>query len=288
MRLRIGLVLATIAIVAVLFALPASFYHVHVVGPNFIAAMEINEDPMDQEIRELEGEWNLGNYQISNSTWRVPPEEYSDPMTVVPMYGETDEPIPNANAQAVIENTTVAIGAAVVMMGLAAFGAWNIARHDRYRMFTSATFLLAGVLLIGSCMYMGTEMPDAMAADSASGHEDNFGIAFEAYIDPEGGEPGYYNEFSGGYPNNDARNAEQLSYGPGAGWWLAGFSGIMALITAGLFVGAPHWQPLKKESTAPVEIIRYVPVPTVTSLRQRRRYPRRMPAISRDTTRGLK
>ena len=66
MRLRIGLVLATIAIVAVLFALPASFYHIHVVGPNFIAAMEVNEDPMDQEIRELEGEWNLGTYKIAN------------------------------------------------------------------------------------------------------------------------------------------------------------------------------------------------------------------------------
>ena len=288
MRLRIGLVLATIAIVAVLFALPASWYHIHVVGPNFLVAMEVNEDPMDQEIRELEGEWNLGNYQISNSTWRAPPELYSDPLTVVPMYEETDEPVPNANAQAVIENTTVAIVAAVFILGLAVFGAWNIARHDRYRMFTAASFLLAGVLLIGACMYMGTEMPSALAADSASGHEDNFGIAFEAYIDPEGGEAGFYNEFSGGYPDNNPRNAEQLDYGPGAGWWLAGFSGVLALITAGLFVGAPNWQPLKKESTAPIEVVRYVPVPTVTSLRQRRRYPRRMPAVSRDMTRNLK
>ncbi len=91
MRLRIGLVLATIAIVAVLFALPASWYHIHVVGPNFLVAMEVNEDPFDQEVRELEGEWKLGNYQISNSTWSVPPEEFSDPsgttstLTVVPL-----------------------------------------------------------------------------------------------------------------------------------------------------------------------------------------------------------
>jgi len=288
MRLRLGLVLATIAIVAVLFALPASWYHIHVVGPNFIAAMEVNEDPFDQEVRELEGEWKLGNYQISNSTWSVPPEEYSDPMTVVPMYEETDEPLPNANAQAVIENTTVAIGGAMFIMSLAAFGAWNIARHDRYRMFTASSFLLAGVLLIGSCLYVGAEMPDALTADSASGHEDNFGIAFEPYIDPEGGEPGFYNEFRGGYPDNDPRNAEQLNYGPGTGWWLAGFSGVLSLITAGLFVGASHWQPLKKTTTAPIEVVRYVPVPTVTSLRQRRRYPRRMPAVSRDMSRNLK
>ncbi len=284
MRLRIGLILGTIAIVLVLSALPATWYHVNVVGPNFLAAMEVQQDPADAEVRQLEGECGLSNYHISDSSWQQPPPLMDDPMTVVPMYGDTPEPGPNANAQAVYKGTTVAISAAVFALIAGAFGAWNIARHDRHRMFTAASFFLAAVLLVGGCVYFSTELPGAMAADAAAGNEDTFGVAFEPYIDPEGGEPGYYNEFSGGYPNNDPRNREQLQYGAGAGWWLAGAGGVLALITAGLFVGAPQWQSLKRERATPLEVVRYVPVPTVTDLRPRRRYPRRMPAVSRNST----
>jgi hypothetical protein len=276
--------LGTIAIVLVLSALPATWYHVNVVGPNFLAAMEVQEDPDDAEVRQLEGECGLWNYQISDSSWQAPPEQYDDPMTVVPMYDGSEGPGPNDNAEAVYANTTVSVAAAVFALALGGFGAWNIARHDRYRMFTAASFLLAAILLVGGCVYFSTELPGAMAADAATGHEDAFGLAFQPYIDPEGGEPGYYNEFSGGYPNNDPANREQLEYGAGAGWWLSGAGGVMALITAGMFVGAPQWRSMKRVTPATVEVVRYVPVPTVTDLRPRRRYPRRMPVVSRNST----
>lgn len=288
MRLRIGLVLGTIAIVLVLSALPATWYHVNVVGPNFIAAMEVQEDPADAEVRQLEGECGLYNYQISDSTWQAPPERYEDPLTVVPMYEEMEGPRPNANAEVVYQNTTVSVAAAVFALILGAFGAWNIARYNRYRMFTAASFVLAAILLVGGCVYFATELPGAMATDAGIGHEDAFGLAFEPYIDPEGGEPGYYNEFSGGYPDNNPQNREQLEYGAGAGWWLASAGGVLALITAGLFVGAPQWQSHKRETMTPMEVVRYVPVPTVTNLRPRRRYPRRMPAVSRNSTNEFK
>lgn len=284
MRLRLGLVLGTIAIVLVLSALPASWYHINVVGPNFIAAMEVQEDPLETEIREIDGEWGLRNYRISDSSWQQPPELTDDPMWVQPLYEDTPGPSPNANAQAVYMDTTVAVGAAVVALGLGAFGAWNIARHDRYRWFTTASFFLAAVLLVGACAHFSTALPGAMAEDAAVGSEEYFGAAFEPYLDPDGGDPGFYAEFDGGYPNNDPRNSEQLSYGPGAGWWMAGAGGVLALITAGVLVAAPQWRTLKRDRPATVEVVRYVPVPTVPSIREGRRYPRRMPAISRAST----
>ena len=284
MRLRLGLVLGTIAIVLVLCALPASWYHVNVVGPNFVMAMELQEEPLETEIREIDGEWGLTNYRISDSSWQQPPEQTDDPMWVMPLYEDTEGPSPNANAQVVFRDTTVAIGAAVIALGLGAFGAWNIARHDRHRWFTTASFFLAAVLLVGACIHFSTALPGAMAEDASMGSEESWGAAFEPYLDPESDAPGFYTEFSGGYPNNDPRNAEQLSYGPGAGWWMAGAGGILALITAGVLVAAPQWRTMKRESPATVEVVRYVPVPTVSSIRDGRRYPRRMPAVSRTST----
>lgn len=287
MRLRLGLVLGTLAIVLVLCALPASWYHVNVVGPNFVAAIEAHEEPLDTEIRELDGKMDLRNFQISDSSFQQPPELTGDPMWVAPLYEDTGEPSPNANVQEVFKDTTVAIGAAVFALGLGAFGAWNIARHDRYRIFTSASFLLAAVLLVGACVHFSNELPGAIATDAA-GSEDSFGAAFEPYLDPEGSGPGFYTEFSGGYPNNDPRNAEQMSYGAGAGWWLAGAGGVFALLTAGVLVAAPQWRSMRREAPARVEVVRYVPVPTVASLRESRRYPRRMPAVSRSSTQGTR
>jgi hypothetical protein len=272
MRLHIGLVLGTIAIVAVLCALPASWYSIHVVGPNFMA-IGAQEPTMDDDIRELQGEWNLRNYVINNQTWEAPPERFEEPMTVMPIFSEVDPdepPPPNANAAEVVQTTTIATVGAVIALGLGAFGAWNIARFNRFRLFTAASFILAGLLLVGAVYNFGTEMPGAMAADAATEQEGTFSLEFDQYLDPDEGEPAYYSEFAGGYPDNNPRNMEQLSFGPGAGWYLAGLGGVFAILTGVALVAAPMYSARpRREKT--VEVVRYVPVPTVTNLRLRRR-----------------
>jgi hypothetical protein len=273
MRLHIGLVLGTIAIVAVLCALPASWYTIHVVGPNFMA-IGANEPTMDDDIRELEGEWNLRNYVINNQTWEAPPERFEEPMTVMPIFEPADPdlpPPPNAQAAEVVRDTVVASVVAVAALGLGAFGAWNIARFNRFRLFTAASFVLAGILLVGAVYNFGSEMPGAMDADAATEQDGTFSLEFDQYLDPKEGEPGYYSEFSGGYPDNNPRSMEQLSYGPGAGWYLAGMGGVFAILTGLVLVAAPQYSPRPKADGKAVEVVRYVPVPSVTSLRLRRR-----------------
>lgn len=284
MRLRVGLVLATVAVVCVLCSIPASWYHVQVVGPHF-AVSEAMEIPIDRaERRQIDGDFTLWDYSISNATFtdQLPdppdPSEYQDPMWVSD-FSEEDVVIPNENTVAVYEETTLLIGTSVFIMALGAFGAWNIARYDRYRMFTAASFVLAAVLLFGACYYFGQELPGAMEADSATGMEESFGLAFEPYIDPLG-DPGYYYEFSGGYPNQDPRAGEQLSYGPESGWWLAGTGALFSILAGAMLVGAPMWAPLKRRQPATREVVRFVPVPHMANTRQRRLYPRRMPGVS--------
>ncbi|NIP34447.1 MAG: hypothetical protein GWN18_05875, partial [Thermoplasmata archaeon] len=84
----------------------------------------------------------------------------------------------------------------------------------------------------------GSEMPGAMAADAVTEQEGTFSLEFDQYLDPDEGEPGYYSEFAGGYPDNDPRNMEQLSFGPGAGWYLAGIGGVFAILTGLVLVAA--------------------------------------------------
>jgi hypothetical protein len=273
MRLHIGLVLGTIAIVAVLCALPASWYSIHVVGPNFMA-IDANEPTIDDDIRELEGEWNLRKYVINNQTWQAPPERFEEPMTVMPLFEPVDPdlpPPPNAQAAEVMQTTMVASVVAIAALGLGAFGAWNIARFNKFRLFTAASFILAGILLVGAVYNFGAEMPGAMAADAATEQEGTFSLEFDQYLDPNDGEPAYYSEFSGGYPDNNPRNTEQLSFGPGAGWYMAGMGGVFAILTGLVLVGAPQYAPRPRADPKTVEVVRYVPVPSVTSLRLRRR-----------------
>lgn len=271
MRLHIGLVLGTIAVILVLVAIPASWYHVHVVGPNFMA-IGVQDPGEEIEYRELEGELSLRRAVINNQTWEAPPERFEEPMTVMPIMDDQDPnvPVPNENAIEVVRSTTIAIGAAVVALALGGFGAWNIARFDRFRAFTAASFLLAGILVLGACIHFSGSINDAMAADAETELEDTFGLAFEPYLDPEEGTPGYYSYFSGEYPDNNPQNTEQLSYGPGAGFWLAGAGGILAIVTALVLVAAPQYHSLREKRPREVEVVRYVPVPAVTSLRERR------------------
>lgn len=273
MRLHVGLILGTIAIVAVLCALPASWYTIHVVGPNFMA-IGVNEPTADDDVRELQGEWNLRHYVINNQTWEAPPAETCEPMTVMPIFGEQDPnlpPPPNAEAAEVVQTTTIASVAAVVALGLGAFGAWNIARFNRFRLFTAASFILAGLLLVGAVAHFGNALPGAMAADAATEQDGTFSLEFDQYLDPDEGEPAYYSDFSGGYLDNNPRNSEQLSFGPGSGWYLAGVGGVFAILTGIVLVAAPMYSPRSKTTTKTVEVVRYVPVPTLTSFRLRRR-----------------
>jgi hypothetical protein len=249
-------------------------------------AVGVPEPVETEEIRELNGDFSLWDYRITNETFQAPPERYEDPMWVSSM-GEPEVQIPNENAIEVYEGTTVAIAGAIVALSLGAFGAWNIAKYDRYRWFTAASFMLGALLLLGSCFFFGTQLPDAMETDAATGLEESFGIPFEDYIDPDS-DYGYYFEFSGGYPNEDPRASEQLSYGPGSGWWLAGTGGVFAILAGAMLVGAPQWIPLKRNRPQTREVLRYVPVPTVANLRVRRRYPKKMPAVNRMSPRGYR
>jgi hypothetical protein len=156
-----------------------------------------------------------------------------------------------------------------------------VAARDRYRWFTAASFFLAALLFLGGCYVFAFTLPEAMHADAQGGSVEAYGILFQHYIDPEGGEPGYYFEFEGSYPNTDPRLREQLEYAPGWGWWLAGAAGVAAIVAAAVLVGAPSLERERDGDGQVEEVVRYVPVPSVEGSKRRRRYPKRMPAISR-------
>jgi hypothetical protein len=275
--------MGTAAIILVLMSLPATWYQVHVVGPNFNFIGPDGPEPEDEK-RQLRGRWYLGSYKLSEQIWDTDSRTVPDIWTPYDLYGQEDgTQLVNEHAREVYAETTIFVAGGIAALGVAAFGTWNVAMKDRYRWFTTATYFLAAVLLIGGCYHYGMGLPEAMWSDSASGHEDSFGLVFSPYIDPEGGEPGYYFEFDGGYPNNDPRFSEQLDYGPGIGWWLAGAAGIMALLTSAVMVAAPSIVKEREGATQTVEVVRHVPVPTVTNVRRQRRYPKRMPAISRNS-----
>lgn len=280
MRLLGGIVLVVIAFVLVLASPLATFYHVHTVGPDFRTVGP--DGPTDEdETRQLDGEWTLTGYQLSNITWDRDMNAWERDWDQYSFYGEGSD-IVNERGRKVYVETGAALVAGVVALGLGSFGIWNVAQRDRYRWFTAASLFLAGVMFAGGCYHFATALPEAMWSDSTSG-VGSFGDFFAPYIDPEGGEPGYFFEFSGGYPSEDSWLREQLQYGPGYGWWLMGAASIAALVASAVMIGAPSWN-VERESTGPtIEVVRYVPVPTVTNLRKRRRYPKRMPAVSRNS-----
>ncbi len=284
MRLRVGIVLGIVAFILVLSALPASWYSIHTVGPDFRTVGPDGPTPED-ETRQLDGQWTLYEFRLYNVTWENSDTSPQGRWRTYPIHGGTgDEGTgPNDHAREVLSGVTMALGVGMVALLLGTFGVWNIARRDRFQWFTAASFFLAALLFLGACYHMGMGLPDAMWSDSSSGHEDSYGVIFAPYIDPEGGEPGYYFEFDGGYPSDEPRLREQLQYGPGSGWWLAGAAGIFALMASAVLVAAPSLREEMDGSGKTFEVVRYVPVPTVTNIKRRRRYPKRMPAVSRNS-----
>jgi hypothetical protein len=273
LRLRVGLVLASVATVLVLCALPASWYHITVVGPDYTNAMTVGDPSEDTELRELNGDWTLWKHELSDEPFEVPPPRYTDPLTVN-LYGDDEMQDPNANAIEVYSNTSAMAVAGVIGMAAAAFGAFNIARHDRWRAFTAASFVLAGILLLAAPAYFGSQLPSAMARDASTGDPLAFGAEYTAYINPDTVTPGFYKDLSGSYLHQTDDSREQLTYGPGIGWFLSGTAAVLCLITAGVVYGASQWRPLSIRR--PVrEVLRYVPVPVVTNASTVPRYTRR-------------
>lgn len=284
MRLRVGIMLGVVPFILVFSALFAGWFHVHAVGPDFRTVGPDGPTPNDER-RQLDGVWTLSEFRFYNATWNGQDSDPTGKWHTSPIQeeGGPDTSI-NGQAAEVYSETVLALVAGIWALSLASFGVWNIARHDRWRWFTTASYFLAAVLFLGGCYHYATALPDAMWTDTATGEADSFGALFDHYIDPEGGEPGYYFEFDGGYPNDDPRLGEQLQYGPGAGWWLAGAAGIFALISSALMVAAPSMEREVAQDMGHVEeVVRYVPVPTVGNVKRRRRYPKRMPAVSRNS-----
>ncbi len=263
MRLQVGIVLACVAAVAIICALPAPWYQIHVVGPNFENAMMLGEDPLDTEVRQLDGQWTLWDYELNNATFNPPPERFEEPMSVVD-FTSGDPDNPNANVLEVYHATSAMVVGGVVAFAAAAFGAYNVARHDRFRWFTAASMLLAAILLFAAPAYFGFELPGAFDADASTGSPEAFGAAYSPYIDQTAGPPPFYQDFSGGYPNTDARAAEQLEYGPGLGFYMAGIGAVLAIIAGAFLFGAPQWGSARA-TARPREIYRYVPVPVVAN-----------------------
>jgi len=273
MRLRVGLVLCSVATVMVLCALPASWYHITVVGPDYTNAMQVGEPDQDTELRELNGDWSLWKHELTDEPFQVPPPQYTDPLTVN-LYGDDEMQDPNANAIDVYSSTSAMVVAGAIGMAAAAFGAFNIARHDRWRAFTAASFVLAGVLLLAAPAYFGTELPSAMARDASTGDPLAFGAEYTPYINPDTVTPGFYKDLSGSYLHQTVDSQEQLTYGPGIGWFLSGAAAVLCLIAAGVVYGASQWRPLGTRKPTR-EVLRYVPVPVVTNASTVPRYTRR-------------
>jgi hypothetical protein len=274
----VGILLGIVPFILIGSALAGSWFSIHAVGPDFRTIGPDGPEPEDER-RQLDGDWSLFQFRFFNETWN---DRDLDPGPGWTKTSITDDGV-DVFAQEVYMETIIAMFAGIGALVLGVFGMWNIARFDRYRWFTSASFFLAAVLFIGGCYHYSMEMPAAMYSDASSGDPHTFGALFEPFIDPEGGEPGYYFEFDGGYPADDPTLAEQLQYGPGIGWWMAGAAGIFALIASAVLVAAPSLEEEKKESTETYEVVRYVPIPTLTNVKRRRRYPKRMPAVSRNS-----
>jgi hypothetical protein len=275
--------LGVVPFVLILSALPAGWFHIHTVGPDFRTVGPDGPDAGDER-RQLDGVWTLSSFRFYNETWNGRDEDPTGHWRTSPIQqdGGVDTTV-NGHAAEVYSETAFTLVAGIWALCLASFGAWNIARHDRWRWFTTASFFLAGVLFLGGCYHYATSLPGAMWTDTAMGGGDSFGGLFDPYIDPEGGDPGYYFEFDGGYPNDDPTLGEQLQYGPGAGWWMAGAAGIFALMTSAIMVAAPSMKDEMGDRGHVQEVVRYVPVPTVGDVKRRRRYPKRMPAVSRNS-----
>ncbi len=283
MRLRLGIMLGVVPFILVFSSLFAGWWSVHTVGPDFRTVGPDGPGP-DDERRQLDGVWTLSEFRFYNATWQGQDSDPTGKWQTSPIHEEGGpDTSMNGHAEEVYLETAIALVAGIWALCLAAFGMWNIARYDRWRWFTTASFFLAAVLFLGGCYHYGMSLPDAMWSDTSMGGGMSFGAHFDPYIDPEGGEPGYYFEFDGGYPNDDPRLGEQLQYGPGGGWWLAGAAGIFALIASAVLVAAPSIKEEMEERGHVQEVVRYVPVPTVGDLKRRRRYPKRMPAVSRNS-----
>jgi hypothetical protein len=276
-RLQVGIVLACVAAVAIICALPAPWYQIHVVGPNFDNAMMAGEEPLDGELRQLDGQWTLWDYELNNATFDLPPPQSCEPMSVVD-FTASDPANPNANALEVYHATSAMVVGGAIAFAAAAFGAYNVARHDRFRWLTAASMLLAAILLFAAPAYFGFELPGAISDDASTGSPDAFGAAYSPYIDQSAGPPPFYPDFSGGYPNADARDAEQLEYGPGLGFYMAGIGAVLAIIAGAFLFGAPQWGSARA-NVRPREIYRYVPVPVVANAPPVQRYPRRARGI---------
>jgi len=280
LRLRAGILLGIIPFILILGALPSTFYTIHTVGPDFRTVGPDGPEPED-ETRQLDGEWTMFQFRFYNQTWEGQDADPRDRWNTTSIgSGGTG---PNAAAGDIYTGITVAMAAGILALCFGALGVWNIATRDRFRWFTAASFFLAAVLFLGACYVYSMSLPDAMFSDASAGDPETFGALFAPFIDPEGGEPGYYFEFDGGYPNTDPRLREQLEYGPGLGWWMAGAAGIFALIASSVLVAAPTIEQEREGTPRTTEVVRYVPVPTVTETKRRRRYPKRMPAVSRNS-----
>jgi hypothetical protein len=283
LRLRLGIMLGIVPFILVLSAIPAGWFNIHTVGPDFRTVGPDGPGP-DDERRQLDGVWTLNQFRSYNATWQGQDADPSGKWRTQPIQSEGGpDTAVNGHAAEVYAETVLLLVAGIWALSLGALGMWNIARHDRWRWFTAASFFLAAVLFLGGCYHYAMSLPDAMWSDTSVGGGESFGAMFDPYIDPEGGEPGYYFEFDGGYPNDDPSLGEQLQYGPGAGWWLAGAAGIFALIASAVLVAAPSLQEEVDGEGHVQEVVRYVPVPTVGDLKRRRRYPKRMPAVSRNS-----
>jgi hypothetical protein len=278
LRLRVGILLGIVPFILIGAALASPWFSIHAVGPDFRTVGPDGPTPED-ETRQLDGEWTLFQFRFFNETWNERDLNPEPGWVTSTIEGDGSDP---QTAEVYLE-TTIAMVAGIGALFLGLYGMYNIAARDRYRWFTSASFFLAAVLFIGGCYHYGMDMPDAMWSDATSGDSHTFGALFEPYIDPEGGEPGYYFEFDGGYPADDPRLREQLQYGPGSGWWLAGAAGIFCLIASAVLVAAPTYEMERGDPGETYEVVRYVPIPTVTNVRRRRRYPKRMPAVSRNS-----
>jgi hypothetical protein len=273
--------LGVIAFILVLGALPTTWYSIHAVGPDFRTVGPDGPEP-DDERRQLDGSWSITSFRFYNETWEERDSNPAGKWTTTPIQEEGGPGTAvNGYSAEVYTETVIALGAGIGALCLAAFGMWNIARHNRYRWFTTASFFLAAVLFLGGCLNFGESLPEAMGADAQGSSGESFGALFEPYIDPEGGDPGFYYEFSGGYPSDEPTLGEQLQYGPGTGWWLAGAAGIFALVASAVLVAAPSIEEERAEEGEVREVVRYVPIPTVGDVKRRRRYPKRMPAVSR-------
>jgi hypothetical protein len=275
--------MGVIAFILVLGALPSSWYSVHCVGPDFRTVGPDGPEP-DDERRQLDGSWSITTFRLYNETWEGQDTNPSGKWNATPIQGEGGAGVAvNGHSAEVYRESIIALGAGIGALCLAAFGMWNIAHHDRYRWFTAASMFLAAVLFLGGCYNYAMSLPEAMMSDASLSSGDSFGALFEPYIDPEGGEPGFYFEFEGGYPSDEPTLGEQLQYGPGSGWWLAGAAGVFALVASAILVAAPSVEEERAERGEVREVVRYVPIPTVGDVKRRRRYPKRMPAVSRNS-----